>query len=227
MPAKRIPRITCICQGCGKFFEIRPKELQHRNAKFCSLSCASKSKTPKRGKRLDVFWNRVNKEGPIQLHCQERGHCWEHLVKYPNPLYAWEDIIGPKPDGMFILHHCDNPKCVRADPDPAKSHLYLGDHKQNMIDMVTRGRSAHNFGDANGAHKHPERMKRGEEHHWHLHPESQQGENNPRAIFTWAEVNKMRESHTNGKSVAEISKELGRPYMTIYSIISGGRWKTT
>ena len=37
------------------------------------------------------------------------------------------------PTGKMILHHCDNPPCVRPD------HLYVGDAKANMDDTVKRG----------------------------------------------------------------------------------------
>lgn len=49
---------------------------------------------------------------------------------------AYELVIGPIPDRLFCLHHCDTPLCVRPD------HLFLGDHKANMIDMMLKGRAA-------------------------------------------------------------------------------------
>lgn len=42
---------------------------------------------------------------------------------------------GEIPDKTMVLHHCDNPSCVNP------SHLYLGDNKQNMIDMISRDRA--------------------------------------------------------------------------------------
>lgn len=48
---------------------------------------------------------------------------------------AWVLHNGSLPDGLFVLHHCDNPACVEI------SHLFLGDHRANMADMAAKGRS--------------------------------------------------------------------------------------
>jgi len=45
-------------------------------------------------------------------------------------------ICQPIPDGMLVLHRCDNPSCVNRD------HLYFGTHKENMKDMVQKKRQA-------------------------------------------------------------------------------------
>lgn len=49
----------------------------------------------------------------------------------------YELTNGPIKDGLFVLHKCDVPACVNP------SHLYLGDHKQNMKDKRDRNRSVH------------------------------------------------------------------------------------
>jgi len=47
---------------------------------------------------------------------------------------AWELLNGPIPDGFCIRHTCDNPSCVKP------SHLLVGTQKQNVCDMIERGR---------------------------------------------------------------------------------------
>ena len=49
---------------------------------------------------------------------------------------SWEMSNGPIPNGMFVLHRCDNPPCVRPD------HLFLGTKGDNNRDRVAKGRSA-------------------------------------------------------------------------------------
>jgi hypothetical protein len=66
---------------------------------------------------------------------------------------AWQLTHGIIPDGLFVLHHCDNPACCRP------SHLFLGTAADNSLDMKTKGRSM--AGDRNGARKYPERYAKG------------------------------------------------------------------
>lgn len=44
---------------------------------------------------------------------------------------------GPLPQHMCVLHHCDNPRCVRP------SHLFLGTQADNVADCVSKGRTQH------------------------------------------------------------------------------------
>lgn len=50
--------------------------------------------------------------------------------------WAYTQAHGPIPDGMWVLHRCDNRPCVNPD------HLFLGDAKANAEDMVSKGRHA-------------------------------------------------------------------------------------
>lgn len=53
---------------------------------------------------------------------------------------AWIFKKGPIPEGLSVLHKCDNRKCVNVE------HLYLGTQQQNVIDRDTRGRQASKHG---------------------------------------------------------------------------------
>ena len=55
------------------------------------------------------------------------GHHVAHRV-------IWEDVNGPIPDGLWVLHRCDNPPCCRPD------HLFLGTPADNTADMIAKGR---------------------------------------------------------------------------------------
>src|SRR5882672_8799966 len=50
--------------------------------------------------------------------------------------FSWEIHKGPIPSGMWVLHRCDVPRCVRPD------HLFLGTQQDNMDDMIRKGRKA-------------------------------------------------------------------------------------
>jgi len=53
---------------------------------------------------------------------------------YLAPRIAWRIFRNTDPGDDFVLHHCDNPNCVRP------SHLFLGDHQKNSDDKFSKGR---------------------------------------------------------------------------------------
>jgi hypothetical protein len=59
-------------------------------------------------------------------------------------------LVGPIPDGLNVLHHCDNPPCC----NPGPKHLFTGTQFVNMADAAAKGRIVQQ--------RHPERAARGE-----------------------------------------------------------------
>lgn len=47
---------------------------------------------------------------------------------------VWVMAYGPIPDGLVVMHACDNPACFRID------HLSLGTPEQNFAEMRAKGR---------------------------------------------------------------------------------------
>jgi hypothetical protein len=96
------------------------------------------------------FWPKVNKNGPILR--PELGPCWVWTASIKGNGYgkigaggagsgwlhahrvSWKLANGPIPDGLQVLHRCDNRPCVRPD------HLFLGTALDNQADCVAKGR---------------------------------------------------------------------------------------
>lgn len=47
---------------------------------------------------------------------------------------AWIRACGPIPEGMWVLHKCDNPPCINIE------HLFLGTAQDNSDDMRAKRR---------------------------------------------------------------------------------------
>ena len=88
----------------------------------------------------DRFWSKVLKTSNCwewigTIHKRGYGH---FKVGRDNNLKAHRVsyIIGKGsiPTGLYVLHHCDNPKCVRP------SHLFIGTQRDNIQDAVSKSR---------------------------------------------------------------------------------------
>lgn len=50
---------------------------------------------------------------------------------------VWEENFGTIPEGLCVLHRCDNPSCINVD------HLFLGTQRDNNQDRIRKGRTLH------------------------------------------------------------------------------------
>ena len=82
--------------------------------------------------------------------CKDSDECWVWqgstngfygIIQHPEPRFnvgahrvSYMIHHGEIKPGLSVLHKCDNPKCVNP------SHLFAGTQKQNMVDMVSKGR---------------------------------------------------------------------------------------
>ena len=104
-----------------------------------------------RGLVVDVetrFWSKVDKSGEcwtwtagLDSHGYGRFHTG---VQRSAHRVAWEFAVGRVPDGLWVLHACDNPPCVRPD------HMFLGTARDTTADMIAKGR-ARGFGPVHAA----------------------------------------------------------------------------
>src|SRR6266404_7110558 len=58
--------------------------------------------------------------------------------------YSYEIFVGSIPEGMWVLHKCDNPPCINPE------HLFLGDRMDNTLDRDNKGRNKITAGQNNG-----------------------------------------------------------------------------
>lgn len=100
--------------------------------------------------RIRDFWGAVKKEGhpkgchEWQLSCLTSGGYGQFNINgtiWRTHVLAWVLLRGDIPDGIYVCHKCDNPKCVNID------HLFLGTQKQNMHDMIQKKRDRHSHGE--------------------------------------------------------------------------------
>jgi HNH endonuclease len=85
----------------------------------------------KRG-ALDECWEwqaAIMPRGYGQLEFEDK-HTYAHRV-------AWILTYGEIPEGLKVLHRCDNPPCCNP------CHLFLGTSKDNSLDASSKGRIAH------------------------------------------------------------------------------------
>ena len=127
----------CRCV-CGT--EVAKRDTELKSGKF--FTC---------GAMWCRFWEKVDKNGPVPAHKPELGPCWVWtgatnggygILKVPGEkrvvrahIFSWKQENGPVPEGLFVLHHCDQRPCIRI------PHLFMGTNQDNMKDMAAKGRA--------------------------------------------------------------------------------------
>lgn len=118
--------------------------------------------------------------------------------------YSWRLTFGDIPNGIFVLHRCDNPACV----NPA--HLFLGTNQDNIDDMMAKDRHA------KGAYRTTRtgelgRYKRGERHHI--------------AKLTSADVLAMRRDREEGMAYSKLAQKYKIGIKNAWMAVNGKTWK--
>lgn len=146
-PPQHLPRTRvrqpCSIDGCD--------ELAHAHG-LCSRHASAQAKYgdplarrhPRRGASLAERVAMYSSDTPTATGCimwtgstdpHGRGSLYWQGKKITSNRAAWMAAHGPIPDGLHVLHSCDNPGCVTIE------HLHLGDHAANMREKAERGRA--------------------------------------------------------------------------------------
>ena len=141
---------TRICRICRRSALAAYAEAERTGAPIASLRAIGSVPREIR------FWPKVNKDGPIHPKLKTRCWVWTAGVsrfgygelaigggkKIRAHRFAWVLSHGPVPNGLFVLHRCDNPPCVNPE------HLWLGTRVDNIADMVAKGRGSSGYRNA-------------------------------------------------------------------------------
>lgn len=132
-------KVVIICPRHGPF---RQSPVNHIHGKSGCPTCGHGGTTVER------FWEYVCKDGTqksyVDSYCWQwtsviaqngYGRFWVNDKSVPAHHFSYELHYGPIPNGLFVLHHCDNPSCVNPD------HLFVGTIADNVHDMISKGRN--------------------------------------------------------------------------------------
>lgn len=150
------PPRQCSIPGCEKGAWAKDMCTRHYDANrrhgspYAEIQPAPPKRTPE-----ERFWFYVTK-GPDCWGWTGHTSCGygvltgdlvngkHHQVKAHR--FSYELHNGPIPDGLHVLHKCDNPPCSNP------SHLFLGTQADNTRDMYAKGREGRNTGHPGTSH---------------------------------------------------------------------------
>lgn len=155
------------------------------------------------------FWSKVKVLGD--------GNCWEWLscknedgygrLRWPDGSrkskikmahrIAFELAVCKIPDGMIVMHLCDNPSCVNP------SHLQKGTMQDNALDMISKNRGVHQV--------YSDIMPNGSEH--------------SNSKLTEDEVISIYNMRKDGEPIKLISLKMHVSESNVFAILQGRSWK--
>ena len=127
---KECEKKVLACDMCAMHYRRLKRygsPLRTKAVQYHGLSV--KDRLLKRVRKSDECWLWVGAINP-------KGYGMMSIKSHPRLSHriSWEVHNGPIPEGMFVLHKCDTPLCVRPE------HLFLGRQIDNMTDMIRKGR---------------------------------------------------------------------------------------
>ena len=136
----------CMCD-CGNEFFSEGRNFTSGKRKSCGCTNNKRSATKKSTVQKVIKTNRQRLQDAITLN--ETNGCWEwkkstfkggygaitiNGKQFSAHRASYECFVGEIPEGLHVLHKCDNPRCINPD------HLWVGTHKENMLDKMAKGR---------------------------------------------------------------------------------------
>ncbi len=171
-------------------------------------------KLPRYMRIIDRFFDGIGKRLPngCIIWSGRKDRCGYGRIRIGSPAtelkeigahrVSYEYFINDAPEHMKVCHHCDNPSCINP------LHLFLGTQKDNMVDMVKKGRHARRGNSGGGNRK---THRRGEEHH--------------QAKITKDVVKEIRQRAASGERHSDLGKEFGVCTSHISKIVVKKYWK--
>jgi hypothetical protein len=144
-------KLEVPCRLCSKLFLVKRSEANRGGGKYCSIECYRAGgprslwrhfveRTGEPDENGCIHWKGTLSRGYGIIQCTHKDA--PSKITYAHR-FAFEVANGPIPEGMSVLHMCDEfyPRgdyTYRACVNPL--HLFMGTTADNMADMVAKNR---------------------------------------------------------------------------------------